>query len=208
MKYFRKFAKSENGTLSMEAVICFPLLLWAFVATFVFFDIFYARNVNMKAAYTIADALSRESEAVNDAYMGGMEDMLTFLIKGQHQSRMRITTVVYDQVHDEFEVEWSYASDDGWSQHTSQTLLDYWDQIPPLAKGDTAIIVETEIAYMPMMNVGIPPLTMSDFVVTRPRFGPQLVWEQTGGGVVTADGEADEQEEDVIVPPIEDPPAT
>ena len=205
MKRIRSFFKSETGTLSVETAIVFPLLLWAFVATFVFWDIFYARSINMRAAYTIADALSRETDEINEEYMDGMQDMLTFLLKGQHDVRLRVTTVVYDHTWDEFEVEWSYASDHNWEAHDTDSLVASWDKIPPLARGDTAIIVESELAYVPFFNVGLWPMTMDEFIVTRPRFGPQLVWERTDGGNIIADGEADEDEDDVIVEPLEEP---
>ena len=189
MDFFRRFARSENGSLSVETVICFPLLAWAFIATFVFWDVFYARSINMRSAYVVGDALSRETDYVNAEYIEAMEDLQIFLTKGQYPIRIRVTTVVWDANDNQFEVEWSHAADASWSDLTTVTLQAYKDQIPPLATGDVAIIVESDLAYSPFFSVGLRPTRFADFVVTRPRFGPQLVWENADGTLIVADGE-------------------
>lgn len=191
----KTFAKSESGTVSIEAALMAPLLLWAFIATFVFWDAFYAQSINMRAAYTVSDALSRETDAVDSDYMAGMAKVMTFLTKGQYTTRMRVSAVTHNDATDEFTVEWSWASDDSWLAHDNTSLADYEVQIPPIAKGDLAIIVESDLAFQPYFWVGLYPMTLSDFVVTRPRFGPQLTWIADDGTVYAADGTPDDPED-------------
>ena len=76
----RRFAAAESGALSVEAVIIFPILLWAFIAMFVFWDAFKAQNINLKATYTVADLISREDDPIDAAYVDGMNDVYEFLI--------------------------------------------------------------------------------------------------------------------------------
>jgi Flp pilus assembly protein TadG len=65
----RRFLKSENGSYSVEAVIIFPILLWALGATFVFWDVYKLRNNAAAGTYTVADLVSRQTDAI-DAEIG------------------------------------------------------------------------------------------------------------------------------------------
>ena len=58
----RAFAKDESGILLAETLILLPLLIWAFLALFVYWDAFRTINVSQKAAYSIADLMSRQGE--------------------------------------------------------------------------------------------------------------------------------------------------
>jgi hypothetical protein len=59
-------------------------------------------------------------------------------------------------------------------------------RLPVMATGDIAILVETHSRYVPFLNfAGIGPLVMENFVVSRPRNGPQLVWQNPDGTTIT-----------------------
>uniref|UniRef100_UPI0039B5EE2A TadE/TadG family type IV pilus assembly protein n=1 Tax=Silicimonas sp. MF1-12-2 TaxID=3384793 RepID=UPI0039B5EE2A len=75
-KYFRR---SEDGSLSIETVFALPMLVWAITATFVFWDAFKTLNVSQKATYTVADMLSRETQAINADYLTGMHELFDYL---------------------------------------------------------------------------------------------------------------------------------
>ncbi len=186
MEKSKRFIGLRNGSPNLGVILILPLLLWTIGATAVFWDVFYARSLNNRAAYTIADTLSRETGDVNETYMDGIENVLSFLMKGQHETRIRVTAAAFDPVKGGFEVQWSYISDDNWVAHTTTSLASYNEDIAPPAEGNVAIIVETELAYLPFIEIGIKPTTMSEFIVTRPRFGSQLAWNETDGVLVTA----------------------
>ena len=188
MKRLLTFLKSETGTLSVETVIVFPLLLWAFAATFLFWDMYHAQATSQRAAYTVADALSRETDPINAAYVEGIDDVHTYLTQGQHATRLRVTALIWDDVDEEFKVSWSHTPDGDWVEHTTETLNLREAQIPLMAKGDCALLVESQIRYIPFMNVGIQPMVMENFVITRPRFGPQVVWEDSAGDITNCVG--------------------
>ena len=46
------------------------------------------------------------------------------------------------------------------------------DRIPLMADNDSVVIVETEVAYDPGFEVGIPNHSFDNFIVTRPRYYP------------------------------------
>lgn len=181
MKRTPKFLSDENGSMSLETVLVFPLLLWAFAATFLFWDLFHAKAITQRAAYTIADALSRETDPVDDTYINGMDNVHAYLIQGSHATRLRISAITWDEDDAEFKVSWSQTPDTDWSAHTNATLNALDTQIPVMAAGDCAILVEAQVRFVPFMNVGIPPLVLDSFIVTRPRFGPQLIWKAADG---------------------------
>ncbi len=79
----RQFLVDDDaGSVSVETVIIMPILLWVYVATFVIFDGFRTHNQNVKAAYTIGDMLSRETNAIDNAYLEGLSDVFDFLTFG------------------------------------------------------------------------------------------------------------------------------
>ncbi len=181
MKRIISFFKGDSGSMSVEAVLVFPLLLWAFGGTFLFWDLYQTRVISQRAAYTVADTLSREVDAVDADYIAGLKDVHTYLIQGRYDSRMRVTTVAWDDTAKAFEMIWSHTPDDTWIAHTDATLNDEADRIPDMTQGDVAILVEVQVRWVPFLWVGVGPTQMETFIITRPRFGPQLVWENADG---------------------------
>jgi Flp pilus assembly protein TadG len=57
---FRSFLRDEDGLILVEGLIMLPLIIWAMVAMFIYWDVFRTINVTQKASYGIADLLSRQ----------------------------------------------------------------------------------------------------------------------------------------------------
>lgn len=167
------FRKQQEGSISVEALLILPLLAWAYLATFVYFDAFRAKNTNLKAAYTISDAISREAD-VNDAYLNSMKRLLNFLTDSRHSTKMRVTVLSYRSSDDKYYLLWSKKRGPNISTLTNSDLETLRTKLPKITDFDTLIIVETFMAYEPAFNVGINALSIDNFVVTRPRFSPGL----------------------------------
>jgi hypothetical protein len=183
-KRIRAFWRGEDGSMTVEAVLILPLLLWAFLATFTFFDVYRARNLALKANYAISDLLSREAE-IDMNYLLGIEDVYTYLTQGGDPAWVRVTVVrCSEQCTSEasrtLKTGWSKATD-GLATLTDATIqADYNEVIPLLAEGEWVIMVETMAGYEPPFSVyltGIEGRDMSDLVMTRPRFTSQLCWD-------------------------------
>ena len=100
-----RFREDTAGTVTVEAVIVFPLLLWLFGATWVWFDVSRQQAVNQKANFTIADAISRETDPVDDTYINNSMNLLYTLNKSQGtESDLRVTVVKYDSRRDRWQV--------------------------------------------------------------------------------------------------------
>ena len=179
------FWREDEGSLSVEAVMILPLLLWAFLATFTFFDVYRSKNLALKANYAVSDLLSREIQPIDMNYLLGIEDVYAYLTQGGDPAWVRVTVVYCTEDCDSqtdrvLKRDWSKATD-GVSTHTNTIIQDsYGDVIPMIAEGERVIMVETMAGYEPPFSVyltGIEARDMNDIVMTRPRFAPQLCWQ-------------------------------
>ena len=171
----RAFARDESGLLLAEFLILLPMMIWGFVALFVYWDVYRTINVTQKAAYSIADMMSRQ-EVVTQQFIDGLQNVLDFLTPGAPQSRMRITSFEYDAVDDEYELLFSRSPGNKVSPHTKATLQTLRPRIPTLEDLDSVILVETWVDYVPDFDIGMlnfaPGLggqTFEQFIVTYPR---------------------------------------
>jgi hypothetical protein len=176
----RRFSRSERGSFSVETVMIFPLLIFAYVGIFTFFDAFRALNLNIRSSYTIGDMLSRETNPVGPDYIEGLNKIQALLSGSEYETILRVTVIRYDGDDDEIELVWS-AVDGGTGKHIKKlkknTLDEIEAQVPKMSHGDVNIVVETWSGFTPAF--GIESYYFEHLVVTRPRFAPQLVWSNS-----------------------------
>jgi hypothetical protein len=182
------FRKNQEGSLSVEAVFAFPMLLLAATATFTFFDVYKAQNASIRANYTISDMLSRETNSIGTTYLNGMYKVFRYIADTPEDgSWIRISQVqcIDDCVSDEnreLELEWSHATSESIAL-TEADFAIYNQIIPLLAESDRLILVETSLHYTPPFARSLVSFSERELVtnvVTRPRFAPQLIWDDTG----------------------------
>lgn len=171
----RSFAKDESGVLLAEFLLLIPFMIWGFVALFVYWDVFRTINVTQKAAYSVADLLSRQA-VVTPEFVDGLQSVLTFLTPGTPDSRIRITSMEYDAGDDEYDLLFSRSPGGKVPEHTSVSIQLLKPQIPIMDDLDSVIIVETWVDYVPSfdtgllnMTPGVDNQTFMQFIVTRPR---------------------------------------
>ena len=109
----KAFFRGTEGSVTIEFVLIMPILFWAFMATYVFFDGYRQSTVNLKATYAIGDLISRETEAINDNYIDSMHELLKLMVRSRSETGMRITVVRYDEADDRYYVDWSKERDFG-----------------------------------------------------------------------------------------------
>lgn len=180
-QFIQGFRRDEDGSLTTEAVIVTPVLLWAFMATFVFFDTFQAHSKGNKAAYTIGDMLSRETAPITPAYMDGAKTLLEFLsgVGAGDGSSLRVTVIRYDGDTQSYEAMWSQVRGTDFSALTTAEVSGMSAKLPIMVNAEQLILVETLTNYEPVVDVGLQPSEVETFVFTRPRFTPQLLWESS-----------------------------
>ncbi|WP_126623152.1 TadE/TadG family type IV pilus assembly protein [Oceaniglobus ichthyenteri] len=171
-----RFRHDSQGSYSVEAILMLPMLAWAILAMYSYFDGLRLANVNVKAAHTISDILSRETDEVNDAYINGAENLFGFLVNRGYQKSLRISVFRFDGTDNQFDLMWSEGRGtvSGYTQATAGNAI---DRLPVTADGDTVITVETWMDYRSAFVMGLTDTTLYNFLVTSPRFAPQLLWE-------------------------------
>jgi len=172
-----RFLRSETGSVSAEAVIMLPIVLWAVMATFVFFDAFRVKTFSQKAAYIVADALSREMNPVTVNYVLGMNGLHDFLARTQNATMMRVSSIGRESENGDFVVVWSVPAAGAAALTTAHVNEVLGDTLPDFPFGETIIYVETQINYEPVFTIGLPNMNFRQAIVTRPRFAPQIPFD-------------------------------
>lgn len=186
-QFFHKFAgfiRDERGNVLAEAVVILPMVIWSYLAFFVYWDAYKTTNVAQKAAYTVADLISREQVTLPTTYVPGMLTLLRYLVEDQTGTNIRVTSLLFSEgaivnpgmedPDDKTMVQWSVSPSNAMTPYTDASLLNVVDRIPAMYDGDSVILVETTTDFNPMFDVGMSSRQVTNFVVTRPRFLPKI----------------------------------
>lgn len=181
-RMFRKTLRDERGSFSVEAILMFPMLVWAFMAMYVFFEGLRESNINLKATYSIADVLSRETEEINMRYLNNMNTIYSWLARTDRNTEIRVSVVIWNAETEEHELYWSRGI--GGVEDLTQPLVrtNVTPRVPIMADKASAIIVESWVDYNPIMTIGLQQTEIYNLVVTAPRFTDQLKFEGMGDG--------------------------
>jgi len=176
-KHLRSFRQNAEGALTVEFMILAPLLLWTFAAIYTFFDAYRQDTVNLKAAYTISDLVSRETTELNDNYIDSMYAMSQLLIRSGSATSIRISVVRWDEEDDRYYLDWSKERGEAFVEWTNATISEVEDNLPVMPDQERVILVETRNDLEPAFNVGLPSMDLDNFVFSRPRFAPLVHFE-------------------------------
>lgn len=173
----RRFFDDTKGSVSVETVIIVPILFWAMIALFIFFDAYRAKSTNVKAAFTISDILSRETNEIDTTYLNSMHLLFDEMLSKGTSTGIRVSSISWNSRKNAYNLDWS-QSQGSLEAHrqTDVDLLAQYKRFPLMSPGEAIILVETKSQYDPSMNVGLGTQDISTFIFTRPRFSPQLVW--------------------------------
>ena len=180
-RIFGAFIKKETGTLSVEAVFAIPILVWAICATFVFFDAFRTQNLSQKATYTLADMLSREENPVDANYLTAMHEVFDFMAGDAGVNAIRVSVVmqIIDPDTDEERTEIVWSEGVGMNGYDDIAILQ--PRIPNLAVNEQLIIIEGVQEWTPAFKLGPATYRFREVAVARPRFAPQICWQDADG---------------------------
>ena len=180
----KAFRRDTDGSVSIETAFYLPALLLVFAAIYTYFDAFKQESANLKAAYTISDLISRETNAVNNDYIDSMHALTEVLIRAGTTISLRISVIRWDQDDDRYYVDWSVNRGTQFLSWTDATISNVESRLPTMPDQERVILVETKNAVDAAFKIGLPDMNIYNFVFTRPRFAPQIVFE----GSLTAGG--------------------
>lgn len=175
----KAFRDDVEGSVSIEAVMIFPVMFWAFAAMMVFFDAYRQTSVNNKAAYTISDMISRETNPVTPEYLENTKKFFDYMtVSDGSDTRIRVSLLRWKEDRQIFQSVWSKTVGGG-PELANSDVANWTDRLPMMANQEQIILVETWTDYDPPLDVGLADREISTFVFTRPRFSPQIVWSDT-----------------------------
>ena len=179
MRVFRRllarFKGREDGSIAVETVIMLPLMFWAYLAMYSTFDTFRMYNLNQTAAYTIGDAISRETQAIDADYLQGMQQLFDYLTRGTGQTAIRVSSLWYDAENNRYHADWSQVR--GTVQPlTSDDVRNWHGKLPVMPDNERVTLVETWRDFEPLFKTGLERRDIHNFVFTRPRYAPRTVW--------------------------------
>jgi hypothetical protein len=183
---FGTFLRDEDGLILAEGLLMLPLVVWALVAMFIYWDVFRTINVTQKAAYGVADLLSRQKDEIPLTFADGLQKVVDFLTPGGHPVKMRITSFECEAPtgpgcttgNGSYKLLFSYSPQSKASV-LNQADIQNWrisGKIPVLNNGESVYVVETEVAFKAQLQtaiagfmVGVDDAKYGQFIVTKPR---------------------------------------
>ena len=183
----RRFGRDTDGYVTVEAMIVLPVLLWLFGVGWVYFDAMRQQSINQKTNYAIGDVLSRQTDAISESYVDGVHNLLNTLNKSNDtETGLRVSVIEWDERRRLWVVNWSQTrgvSAPPLAQNSTLTGAGDLrggeaDRLPTAADRDQLILVETWDTYDPVFEVGLRNFDITTYSFTRPRFTPQLVFDE------------------------------
>jgi len=176
MTFLRRFRDDTRGTVAVESIIMLPLLFWSVMAMYGFSDAFRQSSLNIKASYTVGDLLSRETNYITDDYLTTTRELFDLMTNSRSRSKVRVSVVRWNEDKKIYQRDWSKTKG-GVTPLTQTDVKNLAAKLPKMPNNDRVILVETWARYYPPFNIGIEEQELYNFVFTRPRFAPQLVWK-------------------------------
>ena len=182
-RLLRRFRDTERGSVALECVLVIPMLTWAYLSMYSFFHAYRTHSLNIKTAYAIGDAVSRETAPLDAAYLNGIHQMAAYMSWTQTSDfALRITSVKYNATDDKYERDWSQVK--GWVPSLDDAAVEALrTQLPTMPDGERVVVVETFEKYDPPFNMGLSDHEIHNFVFTRPRYAPRVLWDDGNQGV-------------------------
>ena len=178
MRFFsalKQFWQDRSGTLTFEAIIIVPVMAMGMSGFFAFWHVYQTQNMVQKAAYAVADMLSREMVPATPAFITGLETTLEHII--QRNANIRVTSV--RRVSDGptgvvgLDVLWSFSPGNVLTPRTEGNLIEIQEDIPMMSIGSNMVIFEAQVPYTSVTNM-ITLNTVNETLAMRPHFLPTL----------------------------------
>ena len=176
-----RFARDEDGSNTVEAMLMLPIMVWCFLATYVFFDAYRTQALNFRTSYVIGDMVSKELSPITDEYIDSMHDLQQVMIETGSPARLRVTAFRYFEDTDDYERCWSETRGGGVDLSTAR-INAMAGAIPEMADQGVGIIVQSQVDYEPVFAAGISDMSFDDFLIFSPRYAGQVVFSDVSDG--------------------------
>lgn len=194
--FIERFRDDERGSMSVELLLVVPILVWVFLSTYVYFDVYRVETNSVRATITLAEMFSRE-DIVDNLFIDNARQVLRELTFEEVNPDLRITVYRYRASDDSFRRVWSRNRGMGGNLTNADLAdLDSKGRFPPMDEFDHAVFIETRTEYDAPFNIGLGPFVVTDLedltftsdMIIRPREGPRLCFERNDGTTICGPG--------------------
>ena len=177
-KLWRKLNKpkmDDRGSITIEFVIWFPVLMFWLVGTIVFFDAFKSRGNLTTANATVADIVSRNS-VVSEDYITLLYNLQTGMLPRTTGNGLRISSINYsDAGNGSYSVEWSAAAGAFTEELEDGDII--VELMPDMYDAESILFIESSVPYVPLTAfLGVTFRTLTSEIAISPRYESQVVW--------------------------------
>ncbi len=174
LKLLKKPIAAQDGSITIEFLFWAPLLFFWLIGSIVFFDAFKTRGQLTSSTATVADIISRNSEA-NQPYIDLLELMQSAMMPRTQGNGLRVSSIEFTDGPPTYTVQWSAISG-----AAVDVLIDTDIDIPSLPNmydGETIILVESTVPYVPLTTfLGVTLQTLRTEIAISPRYESRVVW--------------------------------
>jgi hypothetical protein len=156
-KVMIKLRDETCGAITVEAMITLPLLFLVLMATYEFFEVHRFKSIREKATYTIADLLSRETDApgyVDDTYLDNTLRLFDDISNDNGINQLRISVIRFSSGSNDYEIRWSKIRGTGNMVELTTPDVEGATDLPNMTGGEELILVEGRSIYLPIFNMG------------------------------------------------------
>lgn len=171
-----RFIRDEKGAAHIEAMIMIPLMFGVMMTSMSLLDLLRQHGAHQKAAFTIGDMVSRETLPLDQEYLTGTHHLLNTLTRTPQDSSVRLSVVRYDSSNDIMKLDWSKTTG-AFEALTNHQVREWTERLPHMVHNERMIIVETAARWESPLNIGLGRQVIDNFVFTRPRYTPQILWQ-------------------------------
>lgn len=126
--------------------------------------------------------ISRKTNPIDRTYMVGAQKLLQFLTLADLQdTTIRVSSVKYNLPDNKYEMNGSKVQGNAKNEFTQSEVAELTGRLPIIKDNEHIIVVETWVDYDPPFDKGLATHDVVNFVFTRPRYTPQVCWDQCGG---------------------------
>lgn len=170
-QFLKAIRRDESGATMVEFLFVMPLIVFWFAGTFTFFDAYSTWTRSVKATYTVADIISRQTE-VDDDYITTMNTLFASIMGANtNDTHVRISGI--NRTLDGYEIAWSTATGMHPNLKTDEEIP--VEIFPDFVVGESTILIESYIPFVPFQDyIGIEARTLIKKIVINPRFTSKL----------------------------------
>ena len=170
------FVRRQDGAVAIEAMLIMPMMFWAFLCLFAIHDAWRSYGIHQKAAFSIGDAISRETFPIDDAYIDGAHDLFEYLAHSAGNTNLRVSQIWYDGPNDVYKADWSKTRG-GAEPLTDAEVANWHHKLPIMPHNERVVLLETWSFYDPPFDTGLTADEIRTYVFTRPRYAPRVCFE-------------------------------